>query len=81
MESTTVRISPKVHIILRRLAEQSKESMQATLAKAVELYRRQIFLEKANLAFGALRKKPKAWQNELKEREAWDLTLLDAKDF
>ena len=45
MESTTVRISPKVHIILRRLAEQSKESMQATLAKAVELYRRQIFLE------------------------------------
>lgn len=77
MESTTVRIDPKTHIKLRRIAEQSKESMQSTLARAIELYRRQTFLEKANLAFAVMRKDSKAWQEELKEREEWDSTLLD----
>ncbi len=77
MESTTIRINPKAHIILQRIAKQSGESMQASLAKAIELYRRQIFLQKANAAFDALRKDPKAWQEELKEREAWDSTMLD----
>ncbi len=77
MESTTVRIDPKAHIILRRIAEQSKESMQSILTKAIELYRRQTFLKKANLAFAAMRKDSKAWQEELREREEWDLALLD----
>ena len=77
MESSTVRIDPRAHIMLRRIAEQSKESMQSTLTKAIELYRRQIFLKRANLAFAAMRKDPKAWQEELKEREEWDSTLLD----
>lgn len=77
MESTTVRIGPRAHIMLRRIAEQSKESMQSTLAKAIELYRRQTFLERANLAFAAMRRDPKVWQEELKEREEWDSTLLD----
>ena len=82
MESTTIRINPKAHIMLQRIAKQSGESMQASLAKAIELYRRQIFLQKANVAFDALREDPKAWQEELKERENWDVTLLDGiKDF
>ncbi len=77
MESTTVRIDPRAHIILRHIAEQSKESMQSTLTKAIELYRRQTFLKKANLAFAAMRKDPEIWQEELKEREEWDSALLD----
>lgn len=77
MESATVRINPRSHIILRRIAEQSKESMQSTLTKAIELYRRQTFLKRANLVFAAMRKDPKAWQEELKERAEWDSTLLD----
>lgn len=77
MRSATVRIDSVSHIMLRRIAEQSKESMQSALAKAVELYRRQIFLQKSNAAFADIRKNPKAWQEELKERENWDLTLLD----
>ena len=77
MTSTTVRIEPKAHIILRRIAKQSGESMQDSLAKAIELYRRQIFLQKANAAFDALRKDPKAWQEELKERKEWESTLLN----
>ena len=77
MESTTVRINPTAHIILRHIAKQSGESMQSTLTKAVELYRRKNFLQMANEAFAAIRKNPKAWQEELKEREDWDMTLLD----
>jgi hypothetical protein len=82
MESTTIRINPKAHTILQRIAKQSGESMQASLSKAIELYRRQIFLQKANAAFNTLRKDHKAWQEELKEREDWDAVLLDGmKDF
>jgi hypothetical protein len=66
-----------MHTILQRIAKQSGESMQSSLAKAIELYRRQIFLQKANMAFNALRKDSKTWQEELKEREEWDVTLLD----
>jgi len=77
MISTTTRIEPKAHNMLRRIARQSGESMQFSLTKAVELYGRQIFLQKANIAFNALRRDPKAWQEELNEREDWNATLLD----
>lgn len=77
MKSTTVRINPGAYTMLRRIAEESKESMQSTLAKAIELYRRENFLQKANLAFAVLRKAPKAWQEELNERGGWDPALSD----
>jgi hypothetical protein len=77
MRSTTVRINPTAHIVLRRIAKQSGESMQSSLAKAIELYRRQTFLQKANAAFAAMKKDPNVLQEELKEREDWNLTLLD----
>ena len=77
MESTTVRINPEAHILLRRIAKQAGESMQASLTKAIEIYRRQIFLQKANTAFEALRKDTKAWKEELKEQEDWNSALLD----
>lgn len=77
MGSTTVRINPVAHTALRRIAKQSGESMQSSLAKAIELYRRQIFLQKANAAFAAIRKDAIAWQEELRERKDWNSTLLD----
>ena len=51
--------------------------MQDILEKAVELYRRQRFLEQSNGAFEALRDHPKKWQAEQAEREAWDATIAD----
>lgn len=57
----------------------TEESMQISLTKAIELYRRQIFLHKTNVAFESLRKSPKAWKDELKEREDWDSVLSNAK--
>ncbi len=77
MESTAIRINSEAHTMLCRIARQSGESMQASLTKAIELYRRQTFLQKVNVAFEALRKNSKAWREELKEREGWDSALSD----
>ncbi len=77
MGTTTVRINPTAHSVLRRIAKQSGESMQASLTKAIELYRRKLFLQEANEAFAAMRKDSKAWEHELKERGAWNSTLSD----
>ena len=73
----TTRISAPSHQVLRRLAEQSGESMQTLLEKAVELYRRQRFLEENNRAFEALRADASAWKGEQAERELWDITMAD----
>lgn len=77
MPSSTVRISCQAHKLLGELAEQSGESMQAVLDKALESYRRQCFLEGLAADFAALRASPKAWDEELAEREFWDQTLMD----
>lgn len=43
--------------------------MQMVLDKAIESYRRHIFLEQANQAFAALRQSEELWTEELAERE------------
>lgn len=73
----STRISEPTLEVLRKLAEQSGESMQALLDEAVEAYRRQRFLEESNRAFEALRANPETWKTEQAEREAWDMTLAD----
>ena len=73
----STRISEPTREVLRKLAEQSGESMQALLEKAVEMYRRQRFLEESNRAFDALRGNPETWKTEQAGREAWEMTLAD----
>ena len=75
-----VRISPHAHELLRQLAEEEDESMQAVLDKAIERYRRESFLRAANSEFQALKSDPKAWKQELHERQTWDQTLGDGLD-
>lgn len=73
----TARISEPTRKILRKLAEESGESMQTILDQAIEMYRHQRFLEESNRAFEALRADPEHWQTEQAERQAWDMTLSD----
>jgi hypothetical protein len=47
------------------------------LDKAIEDYRRYLFLVQANKAFEALRQDEDLWQEELAERQLWDQTLAD----
>ncbi len=76
MLGLTVRISERSHQTLRQMAHQKGESMQATLDKAVEEYRRRIFLEQANAAFAALKSDRSAWQEEQAERHLWDAATI-----
>ena len=51
--------------------------MMDILDQAIELYRRQCFLDGLNADFAALRQNKAAWDEELAERESWDATLAD----
>jgi len=77
MSTLTVRISDTSRNVLRELAAQKGASMQTLLDKAIEAYRRQLFLEEINKAYAALREDPKAWSQVEKDRAAWDATLKD----
>ena len=79
MPSTSIRITEDSLDVLRQLADQEARPVQAVLHAAIELYRRQKFLEDANTAFALLRQKPEAWQEELEERALWDGTLADGQ--
>jgi len=80
MASLTVRIGEKSHKALREIATRTGKSMQSVLAKAIEEYRRQTFLENANAAFAALRSDHKRWRREQRERAAWDTTISDGQE-
>jgi hypothetical protein len=80
MASGTVRISEKSRNTLRELAANSGDSMQAVLDRAIEEYRRRLFMEAANADYAALRQDPEAWAEVLKERAEWDATLMDGLD-
>ena len=77
MASNTVRIDSSTHKTLQKLSAQTGQKMQEILGEAIELYRRKLFLEKANAAFAALKADPQAWKEEQEERTAWDVALLD----
>jgi len=77
MQSTTVRISHKSRVILQEIVTREKESMQTILQKALENYRRQVFLKKCSDAYAALKADDKTWKAELSEQEAWDSTIGD----
>ena len=77
MPELTVSINETTHETLLKLAETSGETIQTVLDKAIESYRRYVFLVQANQAFVALRQNEALWQEELAERRDWDQTMAD----
>ena len=77
MASATVRVSADTLNLLRTLAHREGASMRATLAHALEAYRRQRFLTSVSAAYGELRGNARAWKEVEAERDAWDATLSD----
>ena len=73
----TTRISMNAHKALLELADKKGESMQKIIERAIEAYRRQLFLEESNRAFAALRENTEAWQEEKQERALWDSAIAD----
>lgn len=77
MPDLTVNLSEDAHKTLVKLAETSGETVQSVLDKAIENYRRYVFLVQATQAFATLRQDEELWQEELAERDLWDQTLAD----
>jgi hypothetical protein len=80
MSGTTVRVRSETRDLLRELAHETGEPIQDVLAKAVETYRRQRILAATNAAYAALRADPARWQEEQRERAAWEGTLADGRE-
>ena len=72
-----VHVTEKAHRLLKELARERGLPMTRTLEEALECYRRQLFLQRSNEAFAALRADPQAWEEELRERREWEGTLAD----
>lgn len=73
----SVRISPNSWKALKEIADCAGETMQAVLDRAIEAYRRQWLLERANEAYAGLRNDRDKWQEEVAERKKWDVVLGD----
>lgn len=76
-QSTTIRVSARTHAVLRRLADDTGQPIQAVAEKAVDLYRRQRMLEQTNIAYAQLRSDASAWAEEQQERDILAGTLSD----
>ena len=77
MSTTTVRIKHETKRALDQIANQTGQKTQDVLDRAIDAYRRHIFLEQANRAYTALRQDDARWAEEIAERKAWDTTFDD----
>lgn len=79
MSSTTVRINESSCRTLRRMAVDEHVPMQKVLAAAIEAYRRQLFLERANAGYDDAKARAggKSYAQQISE---WDSTLMDGLD-
>ena len=80
MHELKINMSETTHHILLQLANSSGNTIQEILDKAIENYRRQLFLTQANESFLTLRNNETLWQEEIAEREVWDQALADGID-
>ena len=76
-ETTTIRVTKQLYQTVKLLAKQENENIQRLLERAVNEYKRKKFFEEMDSAFQRLEADGSAWQEELKEREAWERTLKD----
>ena len=76
--TTTIRIAVSDRDAAQELARQTGRSQMEIVHEALELYRRQQLLVDMNQGFAALRRDTHAWNEEVVERDVWDITLGDA---
>ncbi len=78
--STTIRVTSHARDTVREISRITGKRQQEVVDEAVEAYRRQILLDKANAAYAALRSDGSGWEAETREREAWDAALADGAE-
>jgi hypothetical protein len=78
--TTTMRVTHRSLETVRYLSSVTGQKQQEVIDKAVESYRRQVFLGQANAAFAELKSDEEAWNRESCERAGWDNTLSDSQE-
>jgi hypothetical protein len=77
MGQESVPLSERTRQTLLELSRSVDEPMHTVLDRAVEEYRRRLFLERVHLAYGRLREDSSAWGEMQAEQRVWDGTLAD----
>lgn len=75
--STTIRLPVATRELVREIAAEENSSQQEVLRRAVDLYRRQRFLQEVNVAYASLREDQAEWDAFRSETVEWDATLRD----
>jgi len=76
--TTTIRVTVGDRDLAQELATQMGRSQMEVVHEALELFRRQQLLADMNQGFAELRRDNAAWDEEMGERDVWDVTLGDA---
>ena len=76
--TTTIRVATADREVAQELAKQTGRSQLEIVHEALDLYRRHQLLASMNQDFAALRRDPAAWEEEMVERQGWDITVGDA---
>lgn len=75
-----VRIDPAAHAALSEVAKARGIPLAEAMRRAVELLRRELFIEQMNAGYAAMRADGDAWAEEQAERAVWDRTNVDGLD-
>src|SRR6059058_524706 len=80
MSRPSVPISEASYQLLNELAQQTGQTTEHVLDKALDAYRRKLFFERLNAGYAELRADPEAWAEHLAEQKLWDAALTDDLD-
>ena len=80
MSHSTVAISEMANRMLEHLAEETGQTTTDVLEKALDAYRRKLFIDQVNAGYAALRADPAAWAEVERERRSMDGCLMDGLD-
>jgi hypothetical protein len=72
-----VRVSENTHQLLKTLALSEGKPMQEILDRAVEAYRRRVFLDGLSEDYRRLREDKAGWDEHEEEMASWDNVLDD----
>lgn len=77
MGSSTVRMDEESRMILQEIKGREGLSAQEVLHRALESYRRKLFLKKCGEAYQEFKRDREAWNGEEGERKNWDAVNSD----
>jgi len=80
MSAPSVHISEASQRVLKELAEQTGQTEMEVLDKALDAYRRKVFLDAVNAGYAELRADPQAWAEWQEEIRSMDGCLMDGLD-